>query len=95
MSNMYVIKMNTNGLNEINAIHFGILSSKEILELSVCEVTSTKKMGAGSIYDTRMGAVDNKKCDTCGMDAMNCIFFVLVTSHTDNSRISLLDRMPK
>ena len=64
--------MNTNGLNEINAIHFGILSSKEILELSVCEVTSTKKMGAGSIYDTRMGAVDNKKCDTCGMDAMNC-----------------------
>jgi DNA-directed RNA polymerase beta' subunit len=64
--------MNMTGVNEINTVRFGILSTEEILKLSVCEITSTKKTGSGSIYDRRMGAVDNSLCETCGMDAMHC-----------------------
>jgi hypothetical protein len=40
---------------EISYVQFGILSSNDIKKLSVCEITSTKLSGAGSVYDPRMG----------------------------------------
>jgi len=58
--------------SEVSSVHFGILSKEDILKLSVCEINSSKKTGTGSIYDIRMGAVDNKLCGTCGLGATSC-----------------------
>jgi DNA-directed RNA polymerase beta' subunit len=58
---------------EIKSISFGVYSSEEILNLSVCKIDSNKKIGPGSIYDLRMGAIDNSdKCETCHEDAEIC-----------------------
>jgi len=45
--------MNDN-VKEIESIGFGILSSEEIVNMSVCELDNTKLTGAGSVYDPRM-----------------------------------------
>ena len=59
-------------LDEIKSIQFGILSSKDILNMSVLEITSAKKTGDFSVYDPRMGSIDNVKCSTCNQDAIGC-----------------------
>jgi DNA-directed RNA polymerase beta' subunit len=58
--------MNDN-VKEIESIGFGILSSEEIVNMSVCELDNTKLTGAGSVYDPRMGcnAENNIPCITC------------------------------
>jgi DNA-directed RNA polymerase beta' subunit len=58
---------------EIGSITFGIFSTKEIIDMSVCKLENPKKSGYGSVYDERMGPTDSsKKCETCGENAQNC-----------------------
>ena len=54
-------------IKEINNIIFGILSPKEIIDMSVCQITSSKLSGSGSVYDERMGSNTNNDelCVTC------------------------------
>ena len=57
---------------EIGHIQFGILSSEDIKKLSVCEITSTKLSGIGSVYDPRLGTLDDRPCVTCGKNSKLC-----------------------
>ena len=60
---------------EIGQINFGILSSREILQMSVCEITNSTLSGMGSVYDIRMGFSsdnDKKNCVTCNLDYEHC-----------------------
>lgn len=58
---------------EIGSITFGIYSTQEILNMSVCKLDNPKKSGYGSVYDDRMGTTDSSKlCETCGETAQNC-----------------------
>ena len=58
---------------EIASITFGIYSTQEILDMSVCKLDNPKKSGYGSVYDDRMGTTDSSKvCETCGENAQNC-----------------------
>jgi len=60
--------------DELDFIQFGILSSKDILLQSVCEITNTKLNAMNSVYDERMGVLDNGKiCVTCGKNNKECI----------------------
>ena len=60
--------------HEIDHIQFGILSSDEILKLSVCELNSTKLVGSNSVYDPRMGTLElEETCPTCEQNSKNCI----------------------
>ena len=59
-------------IQNISGIHFGILSTEEIIQMSAVEVNNPKKNGVGSVYDPRMGTVDNTLCQTCGLDAISC-----------------------
>jgi len=59
--------------SEIKNIKFGVYSSDEILDMSVCEITSIKKKGANSVYDPRMGVTDSSLiCPTCDRKASTC-----------------------
>lgn len=62
-------------LEEISDIKFGIYSSKEITDMSVCEVNNIKKNNTyNTVYDPRMGTTsffDN--CETCGKHNNECI----------------------
>ena len=59
--------------HEIEAIQFGIYSADEINKLSVCEVTTHKMNGIGSIYDKRMGILKNNElCVSCGKNNKEC-----------------------
>lgn len=52
----------------MNSIHivFGVYSSDDIRNLSVCEVTSTSSCGLGTLSDERMGIIEkNVECLTC------------------------------
>ncbi len=62
----------TESVGEITGIFFGVLSESDVLNMSVVEVTSSKKVGPNSIYDPKMGPVDNNNCVTCGQDAISC-----------------------
>jgi DNA-directed RNA polymerase beta' subunit len=58
----------------LDKIQFGILSSSEIIRQSVCEITNTKLNGINSIYDERMGILENGKlCITCNKNNKECI----------------------
>ena len=59
---------------EIGSIIFGILSPEEIINMSVCKVTTTKTEGPHSVYDIRMGPSTDttNMCVTCGKTAKNC-----------------------
>ena len=51
---------------EINSIAFSIFSSDEIRKLSIVEVTESKRTGEGTVYDPRMGVVQNyANCVVC------------------------------
>ena len=74
-------KFNNNTMNEvkeIDSIIFGIFSAKEIVDISVCKIDSSKPRisdnGPGSVYDPRMGgrADQNLPCVTCNMSPKEC-----------------------
>ena len=63
----------SNEIQEIGKIIFGIYSPEEIKKMAVVEINSTKLSGIGSVYDERMGGIDNiKTCVTCDMDTKSC-----------------------
>jgi DNA-directed RNA polymerase beta' subunit len=58
---------------EISQIAFGVLSTQEILDMSVCCVSNNKLAGPNSVYDENMGCMENGKiCSQCGLDNKNC-----------------------
>jgi len=61
-------------IKEIESIVFGIYSTQEILNMSVCEVNNTKLSGEGSVYDNRMGPnIGNKQsCGSCKGNNIDC-----------------------
>lgn len=58
---------NVPSLQEINSITFGIYSPEEIISFSTCKIDNPKKEGYGSVYDFRMGSLDDSKCETCNL----------------------------
>lgn len=56
---------------DISSIQFGILSPEEIIERSVCKVDNSKFTGPNSVYDLRMGSMD-QTCVTCGLQPKEC-----------------------
>lgn len=63
-----------NHIKEIESIIFGILSAKEIADMSVCKIDNTKLSGPNSVYDERMGCniENNTPCVTCGLSPKKC-----------------------
>lgn len=61
-------------IKEIQEIIFGIFSPKEIVDMSVCKVETTKLTGPGSVYDPRMGGDmdNNTPCVTCDASPKDC-----------------------
>ena len=58
---------------EIKNINFGVLSPKDILNISVCELYNSKLSGPNSLYDQRMGSMKNNQlCHTCGLNPKLC-----------------------
>ena len=63
----------TKEIKEIGKIIFGIYSPEEIIKMSVAEIKNNKLTGPNSVYDERMGGIDNNKsCVTCELDAKSC-----------------------
>jgi DNA-directed RNA polymerase beta' subunit len=67
--NVYKLNLknhDTQQSDEIKNIQFEIFSSDEILKHSVALINESKLSGEGSIYDSRMGVIQNyNKCVTC------------------------------
>lgn len=63
-----------NDTREIESITFGVYSQEEILNMSVCNITSSKKtVSFGTVYDPRMGTTDSSiNCETCKENAIKC-----------------------
>ena len=60
-------------LEDINNIQFGVLSSDEIEQISVCEIKNSKMNGYESVYDTRMGVLNNNElCGSCNKNTKDC-----------------------
>lgn len=61
-------------IKEIDRIIFGIFSPKEIMNMSVCLVNSSKLSGKGTVYDERMGPSieHNIPCVTCSKSPKDC-----------------------
>jgi DNA-directed RNA polymerase beta' subunit len=61
-------------IKEIQEIIFGIFSAKEIIDISVCKIDTTKLTGSGTVYDPRMGcdAETNLPCVTCNASPKEC-----------------------
>jgi DNA-directed RNA polymerase beta' subunit len=68
--------MNTEIASDIKEVCFGILSTDEILKISVVEVTSPKISATekeNTVYDIRMGpTIPYEVCPTCKLKALNC-----------------------
>ena len=63
---------NANG-TDISSIQFGIYSRDEIHDISVVNINSNKLNGPNSVYDPRLGVLENnKQCITCGQDNKKC-----------------------
>lgn len=60
--------------HEIDHIKFGILSSDDVVKMSVCELNSPKLVGPNSVYDQRMGILElDETCPTCQQNSKHCI----------------------
>lgn len=60
-------------LREIDNIQFSILSPEDIIKQSVCEITTHKLSGRGSVYDERMGSMNqDEKCISCELFPKDC-----------------------
>ena len=58
---------------EITNIQFGISSPEQIIGRSVCEINTTKFTGANSVYDPRMGSMEqDSKCISCQLTPKDC-----------------------
>lgn len=60
--------------DEIDNIQFGVMSTEDILKLSVAEISSSKLQGYNTVYDPRMGTLEfDDICVTCGQSGKNCV----------------------
>lgn len=58
---------------EIDNIQFAISAPDDIVKKSVCEITTHKLNGAGSLYDQRMGPMEHdESCVSCGLPMKDC-----------------------
>jgi DNA-directed RNA polymerase beta' subunit len=65
--------MEEQSCKEIESITFGIFSPEEIKKQSVCLVQSNKLQGKESVYDERMGTLEqNIPCASCNQDCEKC-----------------------
>lgn len=58
---------------EINSIEIGIAPSEYFYNISVVEITSVQKFEENSVYDTKMGPLDNLNCKTCFAKSTSCV----------------------
>lgn len=61
---------------EIKTIQFGILSDKDILDMSVCEIDKTTlNPESGSVYDPKLGVCESESgfCVTCEKNVWSCV----------------------
>ena len=66
-------KTMNNNIREIDSIIFGIYTSEEIMNMSVCKIDNPGKNGIGTVYDPRMGPINSlDTCQTCKNNANNC-----------------------
>lgn len=64
---------NTKYVREVKNIEFGIMSTQDILKYSVVEITSSKLSGPNTVYDEKMGPMENNvSCVTCRMNSRQC-----------------------
>ena len=58
---------------DINHIQFGVMSGEDVENLSVCEIKNSKLGGFESVYDSRMGVLNNKElCGSCNKNTKDC-----------------------
>lgn len=58
---------------EIECINFGHYSADEIIKNAVCKITENKLSGDGSLYDRRMGILEeNGNCMSCKLSYREC-----------------------
>jgi hypothetical protein len=61
-------------VKEIEDITFSVYSKDEIEKMAVCKIDNTKRSDPGSVYDERMGTLDNtKQCVTCLANSDVCV----------------------
>ncbi len=59
--------------SEIQSIRFGVLSSEDIERNAVCMISNSELSGPESVYDERMGVIENgKQCQSCGLPNKTC-----------------------
>lgn len=62
------------GIASIDHVKFGILSEEEMKKMAVCQCTSLKLNGPNSVYDERMGVLQNNvECVTCRKTNRFCV----------------------
>lgn len=60
-------------VKEIDNIQFGIYSPEDMIKQSVCKVESSKMSGDGSVYDLRMGSMEQEEsCISCELKPRDC-----------------------
>ena len=60
-------------LRDIKDIQFGISSPEEIIRQSVCHIDSSKLNGPGTVYDPKMGSMEQDElCISCKLSPKEC-----------------------
>lgn len=60
-------------VKDIEYIQFGILSPEDIIKQSVCKIETSKLNGEGSVYDPRMGSMEQDElCVSCELNPKDC-----------------------
>lgn len=60
-------------IKDIEYIQFGIASPEDIIKHSVCKIDSSKLNGEGSVYDPRMGSMEQDElCVSCELTPKEC-----------------------
>jgi len=59
--------------DSVNRIEFDLLSAEEIETMASCEITSSKLSGDGTVYDKRLGVIENNEtCILCESTPEHC-----------------------
>src|SRR3989338_8443328 len=70
--------------SQISAITLGILSADDIKRISVANISSEElkpdaddvRSLEGTLYDPRLGTIDNNTCHTCHGDVLSCLGYI-------------------
>lgn len=67
------VKENLLPMKEIKNIQFALSSPEDIVKQSVCKIDSVKLLGRNSVYDPRMGSMEQDElCESCGEGPKVC-----------------------